>query len=280
MNTLRSYPTHRAGTAITAKHMQVAYDGDTTIIDDLSVEFPGGEITTIIGPNGCGKSTLLRAVARLIPARQGQISADGQDITSMKRKQLAQIIGVLPQSPTAPEGLAVSDLVARGRHPHQSWINQWSRQDEREVLEALELTGTAHLAERPIDALSGGQRQRVWISMVLAQQTEVLFLDEPTTYLDLAHSIDVLNLVTRLKRDLGRTVVMVLHDLNLAVRYSDNLVVMKDGALRAHGKPRDVITPELLREVFGLDAHVTTDPVMTEARGVSVPLIIPAAPTP
>lgn len=265
------------GVPISARNMRVGY-GDTTIIDDLSVDFPGGSITTIIGPNGCGKSTLLRAVAQLIPADRGEATVGGQDITRMKRKKLAKIIGVLPQSPTAPEGLLVSDLVARGRHPHQSWVNQWSANDEQEVLRALELTGTAHLAERPVEALSGGQRQRVWISMVLAQQTEVLFLDEPTTYLDLSHSIDVLNLVAQLKQNLGRTVVMVLHDLNLAVRYSDNLVVMKDGAIKAQGRPQEIITSELLKDVFDLEASVTTDPVMSEARGVKVPLIIPAAP--
>lgn len=250
----------------------------TPILEDLSVDFPGGLITTIIGPNGCGKSTLLRALSRLIPSYQGQVHLDGQDITHLKRKELAKRVGVLPQSPTAPEGLLVVDLVARGRHPHQSWINQWSATDEQEVMRALELTNTADLAERTVESLSGGQRQRVWISMVLAQHTEVLFLDEPTTYLDLSHSIDILNLVTQLKHQLGRTAVMVLHDINLAIRYSDNLVVMKDGAVKAHGTPADIITSELLKEVFGLDARIMTDPVMSEHQGTRIPLIVPEAP--
>ena len=276
MNNTISTPPNR-GVSVNAQNICVGY-GDNIIIDDLSVDFPSGEITTIIGPNGCGKSTLLRAVSRLIPRRQGTGTVDGKDATTMTRENLAKTVGVLPQTPSAPEGLLVSDLVARGRHPHQSWINQWSAADEQEVLRALELTNTAHLAERSLEALSGGQRQRVWISMVLAQQTDVLFLDEPTTYLDLSHSIDVLNLVTRLKHDLGRTIVMVLHDLNLAIRYSDHLVVMKDGAIHASGSPAQVITPELLSEVFNLDAHVNPDPVMSEARGTTVPLIVPAAP--
>lgn len=257
--------------AIGASGLSVAY-GDRTVITGLSVDFPEGQITTIIGPNGCGKSTLLRAVSRLIPSSGGNIRIGGQDATRMKRKELAKKIAVLPQSPTAPAGIVVADLVARGRHPHQSWVAQWSAADEAEVLKALELTGSAALAERSIDALSGGQRQRVWISMVLAQQTEVLFLDEPTTYLDLSHSIDVLNLVRHLKATLDRTIVMVLHDLNLAIRYSDNLVVMKDGEVRAHGAPVEIITTELLKDVFALDALVVEDPA------VGGPMVVPAAP--
>ncbi|HIW96823.1 MAG TPA: ABC transporter ATP-binding protein [Candidatus Corynebacterium gallistercoris] len=257
---------------ISATDLHVSY-GDRTVIEGLDVRFPAGAITTIIGPNGCGKSTLLRAVSRLIPADAGTITVGGEDATRMKRKDLAKKVGVLPQTPIAPEGLIVADLVARGRHPHQSWIRQWSRTDEAEVLKALEFTNSLDLAERRIDALSGGQRQRVWISMVLAQNTEVLFLDEPTTYLDLAHSIDVLNLITHLKRTLERTVVMVLHDLNLAIRYSDNLVVMREGSILAQGTPAEIITPELLQEVFDLEALVVEDPA------TGSPLIIPAAPS-
>ena len=255
--------------AIGARGLTVTY-GDHAVITDLSVDFPEGRITTIIGPNGCGKSTLLRAVAQLIPSSGGTIEVGGRDARRMTRKELATTVAVLPQHPTAPPGLIVSDLVARGRHPHQSWIRQWSAADEREVLRALELTGSADLAERPLDALSGGQRQRVWISMVLAQQTEVLFLDEPTTYLDLSHSIDVLDLVRELRDSLDRTIVMVLHDLNLAARYSDNLVLMGSGGIRAQGAPADVITPGLLRDVFGLDALVVDDPA------VGGPLVVPA----
>lgn len=255
---------------ISARDLHVSY-GDTEVISGLDVTFPAGKVTTIIGPNGCGKSTLLKATSRLIPS-SGQVRLDDCDVTTLKKKELAKLIGVLPQSPIAPEGLLVADLVARGRHPHQSWINQWSSHDEEEVVRALENTGSAHLADHRVDALSGGLRQRVWISMVLAQNTDVLFLDEPTTYLDLSTSIEVLNLVTRLRDELERTVVMVLHDLNLAVRYSDHLVVMRDGAVIDSGAPADVITSELLAEVFDLDALIIEDPA------TGGPLIVPAAP--
>jgi iron complex transport system ATP-binding protein len=258
--------------SISATSLRVGYTPDRAVISDLSLKIPGGQVTTIIGPNGCGKSTLLRAVGRLIPSQGGDVHLGNTDIGGMKRKDIAKTIGVLPQSPIAPPGLIVSDLVSRGRHPHQSWIRQWSSSDEEEVNAALEMTDVLDLADRPVDSLSGGQRQRVWISMVLAQHTEVLFLDEPTTYLDLAHSIEVLDLVNRLRRDLDRTVVMVLHDLNLAIRYSDNLVVMRDGDLIATGTPEAIITSELLKDVFELDATVIEDPV------VGGPLIVPNDP--
>lgn len=211
---------------VDASSVTVGY-GQRTIIRDLSATFPAGKITTIVGPNGCGKSTLLRAMSGLLNLDTGTVSVDGQNISDMKRKDVARILGMLPQSPVAPEGLLVSDLVARGRHPHQAWFRQWSSTDEDAVFEALKQTGSADLASRTLDELSGGQRQRVWISMVLAQNTDILFLDEPTTYLDLATSVDILELVDSLRQELGRTVVMVLHDLNLAVRYSDYLVIMK-----------------------------------------------------
>lgn len=258
--------------SISVANLRVGYTPDRPVISDLSLNIPGGQITTIIGPNGCGKSTLLRAIGRLIPSQGGEVHLGDTDIGSMKRKDIAKTIGVLPQSPISPPGLIVSDLVSRGRHPHQSWIRQWSSSDEEEVNAALEMTDVAELANRSVDSLSGGQRQRVWISMVLAQHTDVLFLDEPTTYLDLAHSIEVLDLVNRLRRDLDRTVVMVLHDLNLAIRYSDNLVVMRDGDLFATGRPEEIITSELLKEVFELDATVIEDPV------VGGPLIVPNDP--
>ncbi|MDN6662504.1 ABC transporter ATP-binding protein [Corynebacterium variabile] len=258
--------------SISVANLRVGYTPDRPVISDLSLNIPGGQVTTIIGPNGCGKSTLLRAIGRLIPSQGGEVHLGDTDIGSMKRKDIAKTIGVLPQSPISPPGLIVSDLVSRGRHPHQSWIRQWSSSDEEEVNAALEMTDVAELADRSVDSLSGGQRQRVWISMVLAQHTDVLFLDEPTTYLDLAHSIEVLDLVNRLRRDLDRTVVMVLHDLNLAIRYSDNLVVMRDGDLIATGKPEEIITSELLKDVFELDATVIEDPV------VGGPLIVPNDP--
>lgn len=244
---------------LAAKGVTVGYGG-RTVIDDLHVEVPQGVITTIIGPNGCGKSTLLRTLSRLLKPTKGAVVLDGDDIARMKTRDVAKKLGLLPQAPVAPEGLTVSDLVARGRHPHQSWLRQWSSDDADVVEKALGMTGVLDLADRPVDSLSGGQRQRVWISMTLAQGTDLLLLDEPTTYLDLAHAVDVLDLVDDLHES-GRTVVMVLHDLNLAVRYSDNLVVMKDGAILAQGHPRDVVTAELLHEAFGLKALIVDDPV-------------------
>ncbi|KUF18965.1 ABC transporter ATP-binding protein [Streptomyces silvensis] len=252
---------------LAANGVTVGY-GSRTVIDDLDVAIPPGVITTIIGPNGCGKSTLLRTLTRLLRPTKGQVVLDGEDIVKLKTKDVAKKLGLLPQAPVAPEGLTVSDLVARGRHPHQSWLRQWSSDDADVVERALAMTGVADLADRPVDSLSGGQRQRVWISMTLAQGTDLLLLDEPTTYLDLAHAVDVLDLVDDLHES-GCTVVMVLHDLNLATRYSDNLVVMTDGSVLAQGHPRDVITAELLYEAFGLRAKVIDDPVGDR------PLIVP-----
>ncbi|MYW13252.1 ATP-binding cassette domain-containing protein [Streptomyces sp. SID2563] len=252
---------------LAARGIRVGYGG-RTVIDGLDVEIPSGVVTTIIGPNGCGKSTLLRTLTRLLKPAGGAVVLDGEDIASLRTRDVAKKLGLLPQAPVAPEGLTVSDLVARGRHPHQSWLRQWSSDDADIVRRALALTGVADLADRPVDSLSGGQRQRVWISMTLAQGTDLLLLDEPTTYLDLAHAIDVLDLVDDLHES-GCTVVMVLHDLNLATRYSDNLVVMRDGSVLAQGHPRDVITAELLEEAFGLRAMVIDDPVGDR------PLIVP-----
>ncbi|RJO73475.1 ABC transporter ATP-binding protein [Nocardia panacis] len=245
---------------LAAEDLTLGY-GERVIIDRLSLRIEPGLITTVIGPNGCGKSTLLRSLGRLLRPRAGRIVLDGKAISSMKTREVARAVGVLPQTPTAPEGLTVADLVARGRHPHQSWLRQWSADDEAEVLAALARTGIADLAERTLDELSGGQRQRAWISMALAQGTDILLLDEPTTYLDLAHSLEVLDLVDRLHDEHGRTVVMVLHDLNLAIRYSDRLVVMRAGRIVAQGEPADIIDAALLREVFGLEAAVLEDPV-------------------
>ncbi|MFC0451476.1 ABC transporter ATP-binding protein [Rhodococcus jostii] len=251
-----------------AEHLSLGY-GDRVIVDNLDLAVKTGVITTVIGPNGCGKSTLLRALGRLLKPRNGSVLLDGKAIGSMRTKDVARTLGMLPQAPVAPEGLTVADLVARGRHPHQSWLRQWSSDDEGEVAEALALTGVSDLADRPVDQLSGGQRQRAWISMALAQGTDILLLDEPTTYLDLAHSIEVLDLVDRMHEELGRTVVMVLHDLNLAIRYSDQLIVMRDGTIVAAGAPKDIISAELLLEVFGLEAAVIADPVSDR------PLVVP-----
>ncbi|MFJ2267829.1 ABC transporter ATP-binding protein [Streptomyces sp. NPDC088846] len=252
---------------LAARGVTVGYGGQT-VIDDLDVAIPPGVITTIIGPNGCGKSTLLRTLTRLLKPARGTVVLDGEDIVKLKTRDVAKKLGLLPQAPVAPEGLTVADLVARGRHPHQSWLRQWSSDDAGVVERALAMTGVSELADRPVDSLSGGQRQRVWISMTLAQGTDLLLLDEPTTYLDLAHAIDVLDLVDDLHES-GCTVVMVLHDLNLATRYSDNLVVMRAGSILAQGHPRDVITAELLHEAFGLHAAVIDDPVGDR------PLIVP-----
>ncbi|MGI5507314.1 ABC transporter ATP-binding protein [Lentzea sp. CA-135723] len=250
-----------------AEGVTVGY-ADRVVLDNLDVAIPTGVITTVIGPNGCGKSTLLRTLSRLLKPRQGTVLLDGHDIARLKTKDVAKRMGLLPQTPIAPEGLTVSDLVARGRHPHQSWVRQWSSDDAEVVAKALHMTGVADLAHRPVDSLSGGQRQRVWISMTLAQGTDLLLLDEPTTYLDLAHAIDVIDLVDDLHEG-GCTIVMVLHDLNLAVRYSDNLIVMKSGSIVAQGHPSDVITSELLLDTFGLQAKVIDDPVSER------PLIVP-----
>ncbi|WP_307853815.1 ABC transporter ATP-binding protein [Streptomyces tagetis] len=250
-----------------ARGVTVGYGG-RTVLDGLDAEIPPGVITTIIGPNGCGKSTLLRTLARLLKPTAGTVVLDGEDIASLRTRDVAKKLGLLPQAPVAPDGLTVADLVARGRHPHQSWLRQWSSDDAAVVERALAMTGVADLAERPVDSLSGGQRQRVWISMTLAQGTDLLLLDEPTTYLDLAHAVDVLDLVDDLHES-GCAVVMVLHDLNLAARYSDHLIVMRDGSILAQGHPREVITAELLYEAFGLRAAVLDDPVGDR------PLVVP-----
>ncbi|MEV0358834.1 ABC transporter ATP-binding protein [Nocardia sp. NPDC050697] len=253
---------------LTAEAVTLGY-GDRVIVKGLNLEIAPGVVTTVIGPNGCGKSTLLRSLGRLLRPSAGRVVLDGKAISAMRTRDVARIVGMLPQTPIAPEGLTVADLVARGRHPHQSWIQQWSAGDEDAVAAALAQTGIADLADRPLDELSGGQRQRAWISMALAQGTDILLLDEPTTYLDLAHSLEVLDLVDRLHADFGRTVVMVLHDLNLAIRYSDRLVVMAAGRIVAQGAPAAIVTPELLREVFRLEATVLDDPMSGR------PLVVP-----
>lgn len=257
-----------AGDRITATGLRLAY-GDSVVVDGLDLRIPAGSITSVIGPNGCGKSTTLRALGRLLRPKAGSIVLDGEDISKLATRDIARRLGMLPQSPHAPEGLTVVDLVTRGRHPHQRWYRQWSADDEEVVAEALEWTDIGDLADRDVDSLSGGQRQRVWLSMVLAQGTELLLLDEPTTFLDMAHQIDVLDLVARLHRERSRTVVMVLHDLTLAARYSERLVAMRDGVVLAVGTPWEVLTPELLAEVFGLTAMVVEDPV------TGTPLVVP-----
>ncbi|WP_433325794.1 ABC transporter ATP-binding protein [Spirillospora sp. CA-294931] len=256
-----------ATTSLAAHDLTLGYAG-APVVDGLSLDLDGG-ITAIIGPNGCGKSTLLRGLGRLLKPRGGQVVLDGRDIARLPTKEVARRMAVLPQAPQAPEGLTVADLVARGRHPHQAWYRQWSPGDEKVVDAALARTDMLEFADRPLDELSGGQRQRVWISMALAQDTPLLLLDEPTTYLDLAHQVEVLELVRRLHEEDGRTIVMVLHDLNLAARYAGQLVAMRDGAVVARGGPEEVLTEERLDAVFGLAAKVITDPVN------GTPLVIP-----
>ncbi len=251
-----------------AESLRLGY-GDHLVVDGLDLDVLPGTVTAVIGPNGCGKSTLLRALGRLLTPVSGQVLLDGKRIDKTPTREVAKVLGILPQSPLAPEGLTVGDLVSRGRHPHQAWYRQWSSDDEEAVAQALDWTGIGDLADRPVDELSGGQRQRAWISMALAQGTDLLLLDEPTTFLDLAHQIDVLELVRRLHTEAGRTVVMVLHDLNLAARYADHLVAMRDGRIVAAGDPADVITAPMLSDVFGLRAHVVPDPV------TRTPMVVP-----
>ncbi|MCD2169686.1 MULTISPECIES: ABC transporter ATP-binding protein [Microbacterium] len=257
-----------ANRTLSAEGLTLAY-ADRTIVDDLDLVLPAGRITAIVGANGCGKSTLLRALARLLPPKAGRVILDGKALHERPTKEVARILGLLPQSPIAPEGIAVADLVGRGRHPHQRALARWSARDYEVVAEALAATGISDLADRAVDELSGGQRQRVWMAMALAQETDILLLDEPTTFLDVAHQVDVLDLLTDLNRDRGTTTVMVLHDMNMAARYADHLVALRDGRVVAAGDPSAVMTSELIAEVFGLDALVVPDPVS------GTPLVLP-----
>ncbi len=243
--------------------------GEQPVVDGVTLRVPDHATTVIVGPNGCGKSTLLRGMARLLRPTGGAVTLDGRAIHTQHTKQVARTLGLLPQSPTAPDGITVTDLVGRGRQPHRGRLSRWSAADDEAVAEALALTGTLDLAERIVDELSGGQRQRVWIAMALAQQTDLLLLDEPTTYLDLAYQVELLDLLHDLQSTRSTTIVMVLHDLNLAARYADHLVAMREGTLVAEGCPGDVITEECVRRVFGLGCRVLPDPVS------GTPLVVP-----
>ena len=253
---------------LAAEHLRLAYD-DLVVVDDLSVTIPTGAITVIVGANACGKSTLLRGLARLLKPRSGGVLLDGEDIAKQPTKVVATRLGILPQQPIAPEGITVADLVGRGRHPHQRWMRQFSSDDEAAVDAALAATGTTELSDRSVDELSGGQRQRVWIALALAQGTPLMLLDEPTTFLDLAHQVEVLDLLAELNERDGRTVVLVLHDLNLACRYAHHLVAMKAGSIVAEGAPTDVVTEALVEDVFGLACRIIDDPVS------GTPLVLP-----
>ncbi|MFE7276681.1 ABC transporter ATP-binding protein [Streptomyces sp. NPDC057623] len=256
------------GPDLRAEGLRLAYD-ERVVVEDLDLAVPSGRITVIVGANACGKSTLLRALARLLRPEGGSVHLDGRSIHSVPTRALAQRLGILPQAPVAPEGLTVIDLVGRGRSPHQTWWRQWSSADEQAVRDALRATSMDDLADRAVDELSGGQRQRAWIAMAVAQGTPVMLLDEPTTYLDLAHQIDVLDLITDLNRQQGRTVVMVLHDLNQACRYADHIVAMKAGRVVGEGTPSEVVTAAMVREVFGLRCVVGEDPVS------GTPMVVP-----
>ncbi|MEV5817753.1 ABC transporter ATP-binding protein [Micromonospora harpali] len=258
---------------LSTRDLVVGYD-ERTVLDGLDVTLPAGAFTVIVGPNACGKSTLLRTMARLLTPRSGTVLLDGTAIRDLPTREVARRLGVLPQSPLVPEGVTVADLVGRGRQPYQRWWRQWSAADSAAVDEAMALADVAGLADRPVDTLSGGQRQRVWIAMTLAQDTEALLLDEPTTFLDLAHQVEVLDLLHRLRAERGRTVVAVLHDLNQAARYADHLVAMHAGAVVAAGPPREILTAALVRDVFGLDCVVVPCPVS------GAPLVVPALTTP
>ncbi|WP_326795143.1 ABC transporter ATP-binding protein [Streptomyces sp. NBC_01808] len=255
---------------LSAENVTLAYDS-RVVAEHLSVAVPDASFTVVVGPNACGKSTLLRALARMLKPRTGAVLLDGEAIGTLPARKVARTLGLLPQSSVAPDGITVGDLVARGRYPHQGLLRQWSREDERVVQESMAATGVAELADRYVDELSGGQRQRVWIAMALAQQTPLLLLDEPTTYLDIQHQIDVLDLCAELHETQGRTLVAVLHDLNHAARYATHLIAMRDGRIVAEGAPNDIVDAELVERVFGLKCQVIADPE------TGTPLVVPAA---
>lgn len=254
--------------ALRTNKLSLSY-GESLIIDELDFEVPKGQITVLIGSNGCGKSTLLRSLARLLKPKSGAILLDGQAIHSLSTKEVAKRLAILPQGPQAPEGLTVLQLVKQGRYPYQSWYSQWSEKDEQAVKAALDATGMQEFAERPVDSLSGGQRQRAWIAMTLAQETEIILLDEPTTYLDMTHQVEILDLLYELNEMEKRTIIMVLHDLNLACRYAHHLVAIADKKVYRQGLPEEIMTPDLVKHVFKMDAEVMEDPLY------GTPMVVP-----
>ncbi len=257
-----------ASYALTTRKLTLAYEGKV-VIDSLDLAIPTGKITVLVGPNGCGKSTLLKGLGRLLKPKHGVVYLGCDSIAKLSTKAIAKRLGLLPQGPTAPEGLTVRDLVAQGRYPHQGWLQQWSKEDEKQVNWALSITQMQEFAHCALDNLSGGQRQRAWIAMTLAQDTDILLLDEPTTYLDLAHQMEVLDLLYDLNQEQSRTIVMVLHDLNQACRYGDYLVALKDGIVYKQGYPNQVMTETMVQDVFGLESQIVSDPV------AGTPLCIP-----
>ncbi|WP_029192329.1 ABC transporter ATP-binding protein [Paenibacillus harenae] len=253
---------------IEARSLTLSY-GHKPVFAELDLLIPPGKITVLIGSNGCGKSTLLRSLARLLKPQEGSIWLDGSEMSRLSSKEIARRLAILPQGPVAPEGLTVHQLVKQGRYPYQSWLQQWSKEDEKMVKKALEVTDMEDLSDRSIDSLSGGQRQRAWIAMTLAQNTPAILLDEPTTYLDMTHQIEVLDLLFDLNEQESRTIVMVLHDINLACRYAHRIVAVKDGLIYAQGAPETIMNERLIRDVFDMECQVTADPIF------GTPLCIP-----
>lgn len=245
--------------ALRGEGISVGYE-DRIIVEPMDVALPEGKVTSIIGPNGCGKSTLLKALSRTMPTRSGAVYLNGTAIASLPTAQIARQMALLPQSPSAPGGLTVKELVSYGRYPHQKGFGRLTNKDREIIAWALEITHLTAFADRAIDALSGGQRQRAWIAMALAQDTDLILLDEPTTYLDMAHQLEVLELLQSLNRDQGKTIALVIHELNLAARFSDWMIAMKDGSIRAAGTAEQVMTPPMMKEVFGLEALIEPDP--------------------
>ncbi|MFE3451013.1 ABC transporter ATP-binding protein [Nonomuraea sp. NPDC059194] len=256
-------------TRLRAEGVTLGYD-DQAVVTNLDVLVPDGRITAIVGANACGKSTLLRGLARLLKPRRGAVYLDGKALTELSTHEVAKTLGLLPQTPLAPDGITVADLVSRGRYPHQGWFRRWTEGDDDAVTRALDATGTADLVNRPLRQLSGGQRQRVWVAMALAQDTDLLLLDEPTTYLDINHQVELLRLLRKLNAESGKTIVVVLHDLNLACRFCDHVIAMAEGAIVAEGAPTSVITAELVEKVFGLSCVVVPDPV------AGTPMVVPS----
>ncbi|MGO5091422.1 ABC transporter ATP-binding protein [Clostridium sp. LCP25S3_F10] len=245
--------------SIETKNLDIAYE-DTLIVKELNMQIPKGKITSIIGANGCGKSTILKAVGRILKPKNGLVHLNGQDISKLSTKEIAKKMAILPQNPTAPSGLTVSELVAYGRFPHQKGFGNLTKEDKKIVKWALDATKLSEFESREVDTLSGGQRQRVWIAMALAQQTDLILLDEPTTYLDLAHQLEVLKLLYELNRNQKCTIVMVLHDLNLAARFSDYIIAIQKGAIIKYGNPEEVMTPEVLKKTFNINADIVIEP--------------------
>jgi iron complex transport system ATP-binding protein len=256
-------------TRLRAQGLTLGYD-DRSVVTNLDVDILDGRMTAIVGANACGKSTLLRGLARLLLPRDGAVYLDGEALTDLRTLDVAKVLGLLPQTPVAPDGITVADLVSRGRYPHQGWFRRWTDRDQEAVAGALDATGTAELIDRPIRELSGGQRQRVWVAMALAQDTDLLLLDEPTTYLDINHQVELLRLLRKLNTEDGKSIVVVMHDLNLASRFCDHVIAMADGAVVAEGAPTEVVTAELVEKVFGLACVVVPDPI------AGTPMVVPA----